>query len=97
MWLGSLNTVGHQVFPAFLWGKGPLHVLAVRRVRGGVGAALVVLQGQIAVRVAVVICKQTAAELKDGVCEPGQHQTGRRRYRPRAPSFRGRATRGRSE
>lgn len=47
---------GRQTLPALLTGQGPpLFVLAVRGVGGGVGAALVVLQGQVAVRVAVAV------------------------------------------
>lgn len=78
MWLRSLNSVGRQVFPAFLWGKGTLHILAVRGVRGGVGAALVVLQRQIAVRVAVVICGQMATGLDDRICVEQEGKTRRR-------------------
>lgn len=40
-----------QVLPAFLGGERAFLVLAVGGVRGGVGTALVILQGQIAVRV----------------------------------------------
>lgn len=51
----SLARAGRQAFPAFLPGERPLFVLAVGGVSGGVGAALVVLQGQVAVRVAVAV------------------------------------------
>lgn len=54
-WLGSVGDIGCQIFPAFLWREGALLILAVRGVSGSVGAALVVLQRQVAVRVAVVI------------------------------------------
>lgn len=57
--LWPLAHVRRQVFPAFIWGEWSLLILAVRGVRGGVGTALVVLQRQVAVRVAVPIYTQT--------------------------------------
>lgn len=59
VWMRPIGDVRRHVFPAFPRGEWPLLVLAVGGVCGGVGAALVILQRQVAVRVAVMICTQT--------------------------------------
>ena len=59
MGVWSLSHIGGKAFPALLWSIGPLLVLAVRRVCGGVGATLIVLQRQIAVGVRVTIYTHT--------------------------------------